>query len=47
MVTLQKVHGSENSFFLLDETQLKQPLSTSQLAAFPLGTSSMRLIVFS
>lgn len=34
MVTLQKVHGSENSFFLLDETQLKQPLSTSQLAAF-------------
>ena len=34
MVTLQKVHGSENSFFLLDETQLKQPLTTSQLAAF-------------
>ena len=34
MVTLQKVHGSENSFFLLDETQLQQPLTMSQLAAF-------------
>ena len=32
MVTLQKVHGSENSFFLLDETQLTQPLTKTQLA---------------
>jgi len=32
MVTLQKVHGSENSFFLFDETQLTQPLTNTQLA---------------
>ena len=32
MVTLQKVHGSENSFFLFDETQLTQSLTNTQLA---------------
>lgn len=31
MATLYKVHGSENKFFLLDQTQLQKPLSTAEL----------------
>lgn len=31
MVQLQKVHGSQNQFFLLDQTQLQQPLSEKEL----------------
>ncbi|BDR57973.1 diaminopimelate epimerase [Xylocopilactobacillus apicola] len=31
MVQIQKVHGSGNSFFLLDQTILKQPLTQTQL----------------
>ncbi|BDR55826.1 diaminopimelate epimerase [Xylocopilactobacillus apis] len=31
MVQIQKVHGSENSFFLLDQTILDSPLTQSQL----------------
>lgn len=31
MVKLQKVHGSQNQFFLLDQTQLQQPLSEKEL----------------
>ena len=32
MVQLRKVHGSENHFFLLDQTTLDQPLN-DELAA--------------
>lgn len=31
MVYMQKVHGSQNTFFLLDQTQLEQPLSQAEL----------------
>ena len=31
MVYMQKVHGSQNTFFLLDQTQLKQALSQAEL----------------
>ena len=31
MPTLIKAHGSENQFFILDQTQLEQPLSDSEL----------------
>lgn len=31
MVYMQKVHGSQNTFFLLDQTQLKQTLSQAEL----------------
>lgn len=31
MVYMQKVHGSQNTFFLLDQTQLKQTLSKAEL----------------
>lgn len=31
MVQLQKVHGSQNQFFLLDQMQLQQPLSEKEL----------------
>ena len=31
MVQLQKVHGSQNQFFLLDQTQLKAPLTKEEL----------------
>lgn len=31
MVYMQKVHGSQNTFFLLDQTQLEQPLSQTEL----------------
>ena len=31
MIQLQKVHGSQNQFFLLDQTQLQQPLSEKEL----------------
>lgn len=31
MVQLQKVHGSQNHFFLLDQMQLQQPLSEKEL----------------
>lgn len=31
MVYMQKVHGSQNSFFLFDQTQLKQVLSQAEL----------------
>ncbi|WP_270262500.1 diaminopimelate epimerase [Lactobacillus panisapium] len=31
MVYIQKVHGSQNTFFLLDQTQLKQTLSQAEL----------------
>lgn len=31
MAQLLKVHGSQNSFFILDQTQLAQPLSDSEL----------------
>lgn len=31
MVYMQKVHGSQNTFFLLDQTQLKQALSQAKL----------------
>ncbi|WEV39611.1 diaminopimelate epimerase [Lactobacillus sp. ESL0681] len=31
MISLQKVHGSQNSFFILDQTVLKQPLTISEL----------------
>lgn len=31
MVYMQKVHGSQNTFFLLDQTQLNQPLSQPEL----------------
>ena len=30
---LQKVHGSQNSFFILDQTLLKQPLTEQELIA--------------
>lgn len=33
MVQLRKVHGSENHFFLLDQTTLEQPLTDPELAA--------------
>ena len=33
MVQLRKVHGSENRFFLLDQSTLDQPLTDSELAA--------------
>lgn len=33
MVQLLKVHGSENHFFLLDQTTLDQPLTDSELSA--------------
>lgn len=33
MVQLRKVHGSENHFFLLDQTTLEQPLTDSELVA--------------
>ncbi|WP_143462124.1 diaminopimelate epimerase [Levilactobacillus enshiensis] len=32
MLTLIKAHGSENQFFLLDQTQLTQPLTTTELS---------------
>ena len=31
MVQLQKVHGSQNKFFLLDQTQLQTPLTKDEL----------------
>ena len=31
MVQLQKVHGSQNTFFLLDQTQLQNPLTKNEL----------------
>ena len=31
MVQLQKVHGSQNTFFLLDQTQLQNPLTKNKL----------------
>lgn len=31
MVKLQKVHGSQNKFFLLDQTELKYPLTNKEL----------------
>ncbi|AXX64720.1 diaminopimelate epimerase [Bombilactobacillus bombi] len=31
MVTIQKVHGSQNQFFLLDQTTLQQPLTQEEL----------------
>ncbi|MBA1395047.1 diaminopimelate epimerase, partial [Lactobacillus sp. XV13L] len=31
MVKLQKVHGSQNQFFLLDQTTLQQPLIENEL----------------
>ena len=31
MVQLQKVHGSQNTFFLLDQTQLQTPLTKNEL----------------
>ncbi|WP_338218012.1 diaminopimelate epimerase [Lacticaseibacillus salsurivasis] len=34
MAELRKVHGSENSFFLLDQTTLAQPLPAATLKAF-------------
>lgn len=30
-ITMQKVHGSENDFFLIDETQLKRPFSDKEI----------------
>lgn len=33
MIQMQKVHGSQNQFFLLDQMQLNQPLSTRELVA--------------
>ena len=33
MVQLRKVHGSENHFFLLDQTNLDEPLNDSELSA--------------
>lgn len=34
MTQLQKVHGSMNTFFLLDQTELEQPLSQTELVTF-------------
>ncbi|HAT55628.1 MAG TPA: diaminopimelate epimerase [Lactobacillus sp.] len=34
MVKLTRVHGSENSFYLLDQRQLKQTLTTAELSRF-------------
>lgn len=34
MAQLLKVHGSQNSFFILDQTKLQQPLSDEELVAF-------------
>lgn len=31
MINIEKVHGSQNSFFLLDQTKLAQPLTTPEL----------------
>ncbi len=31
MVNLLKVHGSQNHFFILDQTELDQPLSDTEL----------------
>lgn len=30
-ITMQKVHGSENDFFLIDETQLKRPFTDKEI----------------
>jgi hypothetical protein len=32
MSTLTKAHGSENQFFILDQTQLDQPLNDGELS---------------
>lgn len=34
MVNLLKVHGSQNHFFILDQTELDQPLSDTELKIF-------------
>lgn len=34
MVNLLKVHGSQNHFFILDQTELKNPLTDSELKSF-------------
>lgn len=34
MVNLLKVHGSQNHFFILDQTELDQPLSDTELTTF-------------
>ncbi len=34
MVQLLKVHGSQNAFFILDQTQLTTPLTDKELVSF-------------
>ena len=34
MVQLLKVHGSQNAFFILDQTQLANPLTDEELVSF-------------
>lgn len=40
MTTLIKAHGSENQFFLLDQTQLTQPLTDQELTALAIKLCS-------
>lgn len=34
MSTLYKVHGSQNHFFILDQTELSTPLTNTELVEF-------------
>ena len=34
MVQLLKVHGSQNAFFILDQTQLTNPLTDEEIVSF-------------